>query len=201
MGYAFITVFVNGFGDNAIAAFGITTRLDSVIVMPAVAIMMAASTLTAQNIGRGTPEKIREVFKWGIVINIPVVLVISLLCLIFPSAIMGIFVKDSAVIQSGIDYLRIVGGGYLTFAIFYVSNGIINGAGRTMTTMVISAISLCLIRIPLAGLLSHTSLGVRGIWFSITISFVVSTVISLLYYYSGRWIRSCAKKQSFFEGC
>lgn len=187
MGYAFITAFVNEFGNEAIAAFGITTRLDSIIVMPAMAIMMATSTLTAQNLGTGTPQKIREVFNWGIVINIPVVLAISLLCLILPRAIMGIFVKDSAVIQCGVDYLRIVGGGYLTFAIFYVSNGIIIGAGKTITTMVISAISLLLIRIPLAGILSHTSLGVRGIWFAITISFVVTTLMSLFYYFFGRW--------------
>lgn len=187
VGYAFMTVFVNGFGASAIAAFGITTKLDAVVVMPATAMMMAASALTAQNMGAGKSEKTREIFKWGVLLNIPVISVISILCVSFPGIIMHIFVQDPAVIQTGISYLRIVGGGYLLFTVFYISNGIINGAGKTISTMVISFVSLCVIRIPLAALLSKTDLGIRGIWLAIVISFAVTTVNSLLYYTSGKW--------------
>lgn len=150
MGYAFITIFVNGFGAVAIAAFGIAIRLDSIVAMPAIAMMMAASTMTAQSIGAGKSERIKDIFKWGIIINIPVILAISLLCVSFPKTIMAIFVKEPDVIQIGTEYLRIVGVGYLFFIVFYVSNGIINGAGKTLSTMAISFISLCVVRIPLA---------------------------------------------------
>lgn len=187
MGYAFITSFVNGFGSAATAAFGITSRIDSIVAMPAMAMMMSASALTAQNLGAGKQERIKDIFKWGILVNIPVILVISLLCFNFSGAIMRIFVKDSAVIQIGIEYLRIVGLGYLSFTVFYISNGIINGAGKTISTMLISFVSLCLIRIPLAASLSNTSLGLRGVWFAIVISFVVSLVSSLSYYFLGTW--------------
>ena len=193
VGYAFITIFVNGFGASAIAAFGITSRLDSIVAMPAMAMMMAASTLTAQNIGAGKPERIKEVLKWGIIINIPVVFAISAVCVTFPETIMHIFVKDMTVIQTGVEYLRIVGVGYLSFAVFYVSNGIVNGAGKTISTMIISFISLCVIRVPLAGFLSHTSLGLRGIWFAIVASFTVTTISSLLYYFLGTWDKSTDK--------
>ncbi|WP_438445045.1 MATE family efflux transporter [Gorillibacterium sp. sgz5001074] len=188
MGYAFITVFVNGYGAAAIAAFGVASRLDSIVAMPAIAMMMAASTLTAQNLGAGKGERIKDVLKWGIVINIPVIVVVSAVCVSFPEAVMRIFVREQDVISSGVDYLRIVGAGYLFFIFFYVSNGIINGAGKTVSTLIISFISLCVIRIPLAALLSHTSLGLRGIWAAIVISFAVTTASSLLYYASGRWL-------------
>lgn len=113
----------------------------------------------------------------------------------FPQVIMRIFVKEVDVVTVGIDYLRLVGAGYLFFIIFYVSNGIINGAGKTISTMVISFISLCVIRIPLAGLLSHTKLGVRGIWIAIVISFAVSTINSLVYYRWGKW-RNCLFREN-----
>ncbi|MFD1176434.1 MATE family efflux transporter [Paenibacillus puldeungensis] len=187
MGYAFITIFVVRFSAASIAAFGIANRLDSIVAMPAIAMMMAASTLTAQNIGAGRLERIKGIFKWGIIINIPVIAAISVLCVSFPETIMRIFVDEVDVIQTGIEYLRIVGVGYLFMIIFYVSNGIINGAGKAISIMVISFISLCVIRIPLAGLLSHTSMGIRGIWLAIVISFAVTTIISLWYYFSGRW--------------
>lgn len=190
MGYAFITSFVNGFGAAATAAFGITSRIDSVIAMPAIAMMMSASTLTAQNLGAGKQERIKDIFRWGILVNLPVIFIISMLCFNFPETIMNIFVKDESVIDIGVEYLRIVGLGYLCFAVFYISNGIINGAGKTISTMIISFFTLCLVRIPLAAFLSGTSMGLRGIWYAIVISFVVSTVSSLTYYFFGKWNQS-----------
>lgn len=192
MGYAFIISFVNRFDAASTAAFGIASRIDSIVVMPAMAMMMAASALTAQNIGAGKSERIKDILKYGILINIPVILVISVLCITIPQGIMRVFVKEADVIQVGIDYLRIVGAGYLFFIVFYVSNGIINGAGKTISTMVISFISLCVIRIPLAGLLSHTDFGIHGIWIAIVISFAASTINSLLYYFFGRWRKDIA---------
>ncbi|MPM87312.1 Multidrug export protein MepA [bioreactor metagenome] len=193
LGYAFIIIFVNRFSAVSTAAFGIANKIDSIVAMPAMAMMMAASALTAQNIGAKQPEKIKDILKYGILINIPVILIISVICMLFPQAIMHAFVKDADVIQMGVNYLRIVGAGYIFFSVFYVSNGIINGAGKTISTMVLSFISLCVVRIPLAGILSHTSLGVNGIWIAILISFAASTVNSLLYYFYGRWRKELKK--------
>lgn len=187
MGYGFVTSFVNGFGASATAAFGVAGRIDSIVAMPAMAMMMSVSALTAQNIGAGKPERIKDIFKWGIVVNLPLILGISLLCITFPEGIMRIFVKNQDVVRMGVDYLKIVGLGYLTFSVFYVTNGIINGAGRTVSTMLISFVSLCLFRIPLASVLSGTALGIRGIWFAILISFTVTTISSMSYYLSGAW--------------
>lgn len=199
LGYAFITVFVNQFGSAATAAFGIAGRIDSIVAMPAIAVMMAASTLTAQNLGAGKPERIKNILGWGILVNIPVIASVVLLCVTLPEALMHVFVNDADVVNQGVGYLRLVGFGYLFFTVFYVSNGIINGAGRTISTLIISFISLCIVRIPLAGWLSQTSLGIRGVWLSIVLSFAVTTAASLTYYYSGRWLKHAApghKKQA-----
>ena len=190
VGYAFITVFVNRFGAAAIAAFGIGSKMDAIAAMPAMAMMMAVSALTAQNIGAGKLERIKKILKSGILLNIPVILMISIMCLNFPYGIMQAFVKDSEVILVGVDYLRVVGAGYLFFTVFYVSNGIINGAGKTLPTMILSFISLCVVRVPLAALLSRTVLGIHGIWIAIVISFAASTINSLIYYRWGKWHRS-----------
>ncbi|AFA49685.1 MATE family efflux transporter [Acetobacterium woodii] len=185
IGYAVTIIFVNRFGDTAIAAFGIANKLDAIVAMPAIAMMMGTAALTAQSIGAGEPERIKTIFKWGIIINVPIILIISTACVFFPETIMSLFVKETDVIQVGIGYLKIVGVGYLTYIVFYVSNGIINGAGQTFFTMIISFISLCLVRIPLAAVLSNIS--IRGIWYAIVISFAVTMINSLLYYFLGRW--------------
>ena len=105
-----------------------------------------------------------------------------------------IFVKDAAVIELGVSYLRIVGACYVFFALLFVSNGIINGAGHTMMTTVFSLISLWVVRVPGAYWLSRHMGSVVGIWYALAASFVFSMIVSMTYYFSGRWKRQLIKK-------
>jgi len=182
----------------AIAAYGITSRIDSMAIMPAMAVFMAVSTLTAQNLGAKKIERIKGIFKWGVILNSVMILIISLLVVVFSKSIMHIFVSDKKIISIGVNYLVIVGSSYILFAISFVSNGIINGSGKTIVTMLFSFISLCLIRIPLAWVLSGTSLGIKGIWIVIAISFAITTAMSLGYYFSGKWkVQTSDQKETF----
>jgi Na+-driven multidrug efflux pump len=63
-----------------------------------------------------------------------------------------------------------------------------------MITMTFSLLSLWLIRVPLAWLLSKTSLGIRGIWIAVSLSFAIIRMVSLTYYLSGRWKKSAIIK-------
>jgi len=71
----------------------------------------------------------------------------------------------------------------------FISNGVINGAGHTIITMVFSLLSLWVIRVPFSWLLSKTSLGITGIWVAVSLSFAITMIVSLTYYFSGRWKR------------
>lgn len=184
---AFVIFYVNGFGAAAIAAYGVTSRIDSLAIMPAVAIFLSVSMLTAQNIGAGKLERINEIFKWGVLLNCIVIAIISVLVVTLAGRVMHLFVADEAIIVIGARYLAIVGLSYLLFAVSFISNGVINGSGKTVVTMLISFCSLCLVRVPLAAVLARTSLGISGIWLAIAISYAITTVMSLGYYYSGRW--------------
>jgi len=97
---------------------------------------------------------------------------------------------DEEVMEIGITYLRIVGSCYIFFAVMFISNGVINGAGHTMVTMTFSLLTLWLVRVPVSWLLSKTRLGITGIWIAIALSFSATMVVSLTYYFSGRWKKS-----------
>jgi Na+-driven multidrug efflux pump len=82
-----------------------------------------------------------------------------------------------------------VGTCYIIFTIGFVSNGVINGAGHTLKTMMFSLFSLWVFRIPLAWALSRTALGITGLWVGIALSFFGFSAISFGYYLTGRWKR------------
>jgi Na+-driven multidrug efflux pump len=74
-----------------------------------------------------------------------------------------------------------------------VSNGIINGAGHTLTTLIFTLIAVWGIRIPLAAVLSKGVMGITGIWLAYAIAFCIMMCVSLFWYRSGRWKKTVVK--------
>lgn len=187
---AFITSFVNAFGATATAAFGAAARIENIVFMPLMSFGMAASALTGQNLGAGRPDRVKDVFKWGVIMTSVVTLTLSGLVIAFPRLLLMMFIQVPAVLDIGVGYLRIVGCAYILIAILFISNGVINGAGKTLVTMAFTIITLWAVRVPLAAILTKTSLQIHGIWLSMDIGFAVGIIISLSYYFSGRWKKS-----------
>ena len=183
----FITSFISRFGADSIAAYGAASKVDYLALMPSMAVGTAASVITGQNIGANKLERVTEVFKWGIIILFSTIAVIAVLIELFPKEILTIFAKDSEILDIGSSYLRINAIGYLIFSISFVTNGIINGSGKTIITMIISAVSLLGLRIPLSDFMSQTNMGIKGIWYAILATYVFSTLCSICYYLSGKY--------------
>jgi len=95
-----------------------------------------------------------------------------------------IFTPDDPVaIREGMNYLRILGFSQFFMTTEIGTAGAFNGIGKTLPPTLIGVI-FNLMRIPLALLLSRTSLGLLGIWWSISISSIIKgTVSPLLYAY------------------
>lgn len=195
VGMVFVTGIVNGFGEDATAAFGAATRVDQIAFLPAMTFSMAISTLAGQNIGAGKFDRVREVFLWGNILSGGITLACSALAVAAPALLLRIFTQDASVIRLGVQYLYIVGSCYVFFAVMFVANGIINGSGHTLVTTVISLISLWIVRVPVAVFLSRRLDSVAGVWYSISISFLVSMLCSLAYYYSGGWRKALASSR------
>jgi len=194
VGMLVIVGLVNAFGRTGVAAYGAAMRIDQLAFMPAMTVGMAVSTLAGQNIGARHYDRVKEVFRWGLVFGGGITLLASLLAVTVPGILMRMFIQDRAVIELGVQYLRIVGAGYVLFAVMFVSNGVINGAGHTFITTLITLVSLWAVRVPLAASLSRSMHRLEGIWFAVVISFAVGSGISLIYYLSGRWKRPLARR-------
>lgn len=196
VGMVFVTGIVNGFGRDATAAFGAASRVDQLAFMPALTFSLAVSTLAGQNIGAERHHRVRQVFLWGCLLSGGITLAASLLAVSLPRAMLSIFTSDAGVIDLGAGYLRIVGSCYVFFAVMFVSNGVINGAGHTLVTTVVSLVSLWVVRVPLAYWLSRRLGRVEGVWYAIALSFGVSMLSSLGYYLTGRWRRPVARRRA-----
>ncbi|MDX9781492.1 MAG: MATE family efflux transporter [Bacteroidales bacterium] len=182
---------VSPFGVATLAAYTAAGRVDMFVSMPAMNLAAALSSFVGQNLGAGRFDRIRNglwaTLKYSTVISVSLTVVVIL----FGEQIMHLFVESgsphySEIIKTGKEYLVIVTSFYILFTTMFVVNGVTRGAGATFVPMLITTLSLWIIRIPLAYFLSG-EMGAQGIWWSIPAGWTIGCIGAILYYNSGLW--------------
>ncbi len=177
---------VNKFGTNVIAAYSVVMRIGSLATLPAMNFAQALSTFVGQNIGARKMERINTGLIATLKMSSLVSLGVSAFVLLGATFLMNLFTNDPEVIRIGREYLFIVGGFYIVFSAMFIISGVMRGAGDTLIPMFLSLISLWIIRIPGAWILSDY-FGEIGIWWSMPIGWIVGLILSFAYYLTGNW--------------
>jgi putative MATE family efflux protein len=193
MGMLAVTRIVNGFGTDAIAAYSVAGRIDSLAGMPAMNFGAALSTFVGQNLGANKPGRVKQGFKATFMMSGALALFTSLVVIIFRQQLMHLFTDDTAVIAIGAEYLVIVSSFYIFFSTMFVIGGVMRGAGDTLIPMFITLFALWVIRIPAAVIMSRY-FGVDGIWWSIPVAWFIGMSLSYLYYLKGNWKKKVVVK-------
>ncbi|MFQ3619601.1 MAG: MATE family efflux transporter [Spirochaetales bacterium] len=194
-GIMFMTAIVNSFGSDVLAGFAAASRIDSLAGLPAMNIGLAISSFTGQNLGARQPERARKGFIAALRIAFSITASVVFLILLFNKELVGIFTKDPEVIRIGSQYLRIVAPFHFVFTLMFITNGVIRGAGAVMVPFLTTLLAMWAIRVP-AALYFSTVWGVPGLWYSMPTGWIVGTLVSLLYYRSGRWTEKALLRPS-----
>lgn len=122
-----VTAAVGRFGADAIAGYGIASRLDYIQIPLIFGLGTALVTMVGHNIGAGQKARARRVAWIGAAIAFGMTEAIGLAAAIFPQAWIGLFSDDPAVLAMGTLYLRTVAPVYgavgLGLALYFASQG------------------------------------------------------------------------------
>ncbi|HLW27236.1 MAG TPA: MATE family efflux transporter, partial [Kiloniellales bacterium] len=185
-GMAVILSLVNTFGDDVVAGFGAAQRLDSIILLPAIALGMAVNAMAAQNIGAGAWSRVARITRAGVLFNVAIMMAIAGTLLIAAEPLVRLFIQKEASVRFGVSYLRAIALFYPFIGLNFIFNGIVRGSGATFQVLVLNIISLWILRVPLAYWFSDLC-GEEGIALGIGLSFLLSSCFSLAYYRWGGW--------------
>jgi len=179
------------FPDPVVAAYGIGTRVFSVIFLPAIAVARGVETMTGQNIGAGKPDRAAEAAGLAAKTLFGVLSVAGVLVFLAPEPIVSVFVgADQAnadrVVEVGTQFLRYVALTFGFIGIMRAYTGSFRGAGKTLTAAAISVLTLGLIRFPVAWF-GAEAVGESGIWIAFAVSNVVGATIAYAWYQRGTW--------------
>lgn len=182
-GILMIQGLVNSFGTVVMAAFAVAVKVDSFAYMPAQEFANAFSLFISQNNGAGRKERVKQGAREAIGTSVVFCVAVSALIFLFSPQLMGIFVnvKETAIIQTGVEYLRIEGSFYCGIGILFLLYGYYRGIGKPEMSVVLTVISLGT-RVALAYAFAPVAgIGVYAIWWAIPIGWFLADITGIIY--------------------
>ena len=182
IGNIIIQSVINEFGAGTIAGYSAAVKLNNLVITSFTTLANGISNFTAQNLGAGKSERIRDGFKAGLkmvwIISIPLVL----LYFFAGKQLLYLFLDNptNTAIHTGIMFLCILSPFYFVVSAKLVADGILRGAGL-MSRFMITTFTALILRVVLAIILSK-QFGSTGIWCAWPIGWSISTTLSVIFY-------------------
>ena len=137
--------------------------------------------LIGYNYGAGEHKRVRQIYSITLAMILVIMAAGTLLCLLFPGQLIGLFTTNPETIQAGTLALRVICAGFIVSSVSVTSSGALEGLGMGMPSLMISLLRYGIIIIPAAFILSRTA-GPSGVWHAFWLTELITAVFSFLIY-------------------
>ncbi len=167
------------FGDLSVAVQRFGSQVESISWLTADGFGSAVSAFVAQNYGAGQGKRMKKGYLSAALIVIIICIFTTSVLYFFAADITSLFLGEPAAIAGGRDYLQILSSSQILMGMEIITVAAFAALGQTRFTAIVSTIFIGS-RIPLAAFLSSTSLGVNGIWWTMSITTNLVAVVVIL---------------------
>ncbi len=192
VGGVLMLAFIGSLAQSAAAqaAFAIGyTQLFSLITWTSVGLMGAAAAVAGQNLGAGHPDRAEKAVHLAARYGVAAAAVIGSFFLLMPRQLLAIFgMNDPAVIEIGVQLLRVLSLSGLFIAAALTYTGGLQGTGDTNSPLYISIVSQVIVPLGICFVIQQTgTLAAIDIWIAILIGHATRCALSVLRFNQGRW--------------
>ncbi|MDF2545493.1 MAG: family efflux transporter [Anaerosolibacter sp.] len=168
-------------GELAIAIFGVINRVTMFLFMPLFGIVQGMQPIAGYNYGAKRIDRVKEVLKLSILYTTVFAAFSTMIGELFPGAIFGMFDDDPLLIEKGVTALRISIAMVPIIGVQIVGAALFQSLGKAMPSLILSLLRQVFLLIPLVLILPRLfGLGLLGIWLSIPLADVLSTLITIV---------------------
>ena len=182
MGGMFFNRLISTFGSDAVAAYGIGGRLDSVYFLPTFALASSMVTLTGMFLGAGRIDLIRETVNYVFVRGQFMALGFGVLFYGLAPYVYVIFTDDAAIIAMAVGYIRTMVFAFPFITIGVISGRIFQGLGEGIPSLLLTAMRVVLVSGALAFLFVRVLLmGLESVWLALALGAAITSTISFVW--------------------
>ncbi len=185
--FMLFTAIIADYGTEVMAGYQIGLRIEGIAFMPGIGFTIAAMALMGQGLGAKKPERSEEdvmlVLKYATVL----MFFLSFFMIFTPEWMVSFFTTDSKTIQEASLYLKIVGLSQIPLAFNFVLSGALRGAGDSKRTLRINLISLWVIRIVPAFVLSWYFHDIMWVYIAMILDTFTKALLLWRAFNQGEW--------------
>ena len=170
------------YSEVYILVLGIYYKLQTFIYLPANGIVQGMRPLIGYNYGAGENKRVSQIYKIVLCMSGIIMVLGTVICLLIPGQLIGLFTHTEATIQTGETALRIISAGFLVSAVSVTSSGALEGLGKGIPSLLISLCRYVVVIIPTAFFLSRL-FGAVGVWNAFWITEAITAIISICIYH------------------
>lgn len=163
-------------GDLAVGAMTIFSSIMNFTNMPIQGFNQAVVPVISYNFGAAKKERVVGTYRIALVSELCFTFLVSMVCILFPKAILGLFSSSEDLISFGASYMKFYMAGYAIFGLQFASQNAFMGMGQAKLSMFFAIFRKIILLIPLVYLLSATSLGVTGVFLAESVADSVSAI-------------------------
>ncbi len=184
------------FGTQALAAFGMGTRLLGLFFSPIMGLSIATAAVVGQNIGANRMDRAEAAGRLSAWLGFGLLTALGLLLLpLAPLIMRAMSPGDAEVVRLATRFAYVFAPFLGLMAVPQALLGVFRGAGNTRQSMGISLLMQWGFQLPAAWLLAFmTSAAVSGVWWSYPVANVAATVIAVGWFLKGPWRRSLVEE-------
>ncbi|MBM7036129.1 MATE family efflux transporter [Vibrio ulleungensis] len=171
---AVITRSVSQYGDNAVAAFGIVSRIESLALVGILALSVILTPFIAQNVGAKANHRVNQSIAISGRITVYWGIGVFLMLALFSAYIFNPFSQNPTLTTIGQNYFYIVGLTYPAFGLALITSSIFNGAQLPKRSMAITMVKSIILTIPMVLFAAQFSL--ESIWIGIALANILGAL-------------------------
>jgi putative MATE family efflux protein len=188
LGFFAINYFIKSYGKPTVAAFGVTTRIEQIALMPTFGISSAIMALVGQNNGAKDFARVRESMRVGVTAGLALSITSSIIIFCAARPLMWLFTKDTEVIEIGVRYVRIMMPILWSYVMTAAHVAFLQATKRPMYGFFESPLRRVLLPAPLMWLVVYQlNHGVESVWYVVALANVAMTAATVIY---ARWVMS-----------
>lgn len=190
----FIQGAINTYDSFVIAGCSAGESIENFLYISMNSFHQACQTFTSQNCGAGRYDRISHIFRTCLLCTVVLGTVQSAAVVAFSRPLISIYNSNPAVIETGSERLWSVALFYVIFGIADVLVGAIRGYGIPLVPVVINLLGTCVFRLIWISLLNTSVVGVKWVYASYPISWLIIAVVLSLY-----WIRLRRRESAVYK--
>ena len=156
---------------------------------------VAITTFVGQNFGAGKYDRIKKSVRICLGMAGFTSLLLSAVVLLEGRVFFSMFTDDVNVVSIGLGMMRVISPAYVTYICIEILGGTTRGCGDAVFPMLMTCVGICILRV--AWVLAAVPLRpeVSTVAFSYPLTWSVTSVLFIIYYLKGKWLKRCRRME------